>query len=124
MKAPLRLWHRVIEPGPGVVDGEERRQARLLLSLVAPLIPIGLALCSISPYLATGDWRPQASSYVGYASVVLLLIAYFIGRTRYHMLASSAVVAIVTVGAWGSFVAARNEPNSGFILSFLGLGLL
>ena len=126
MKAPFRVWQRLIEPRPDVTDADERRQARLLLSLVVPLVPIGIAMSALAPWLATGDPNPLAhpASYVGFFSSLLLLTAYFVGRTRYHLLASSAVVAIVTVGAWGSFVAARNEPNSGFILSFLGLGLL
>ena len=126
MKAPLRLWNRLIEPGPQLVDPEERRQARLLLSLLVPLVLIGFALSVFAPSLAEGNPNPltQPASYVGFASSLLLLACYFVGRTRYHVVASAAVVAIVTVSAWGSFVAARSAPNSGFILSFLALGLL
>lgn len=125
MKAQ-RAWDRLIEPGPQIVDAEERRQARLLLSLVVPLVIMGVAMSTLAPWLGTGDANPLAhpASYVGLSASALLALVYFVGRTRYHLFASAGVVAIVTVGAWGSFVAARNEPNSGFILSFLCLGLL
>ncbi|HVM45889.1 MAG TPA: ATP-binding protein [Candidatus Thermoplasmatota archaeon] len=126
MQAHLRLWNRLIEPGPQVVDAEERRQARLLLSLIAPLVPLGVGMSVVAPALSTGSPNPftQPASYVGVGTSMLLLAAYFVARTRYHALASAAVVGIVTVGAWGSFIAARSEPNSGFILSFLCIGLL
>lgn len=91
-----------------------------------PLVPIGIAMSALAPLLAGGDPNPlhQPASLVGLGSCLLLTGAYFVGRTRHHLAGSAAVVAICTVGAWGSFVAARSEPNSGFILSFLGLGLL
>jgi PAS domain S-box-containing protein len=126
MQAMLRTWGWLVEPSPTIEDPEQRRQARLVLSLLVPLVPIGAALAGIAPWLATGDWNPlhQTSSYVGFAGTWFLLAIYFLGRSRYYFLAPSAMVAIVTVTVWGSFIGARHEPNSGFILSFLGLGLL
>lgn len=125
MNALERGWERLVEPSPTVTDSEERRQARLLLSLLVPLVPIALALSTISPLLSstTTDILHPAS-FVGIGASGLLAAAYFVGRSRAHTLAASMVVSIVTVAAWGSFIAARHEPNSGFILSFLGIGLL
>lgn len=122
----LRLWKRLIEPSSSVEDPEERAQARLILSLTAPLVIIGIMLSVFAPTLAKSDPNPfhQPSSFVGFAASILLLGAYFLGRTKHHALAGSLVVATATVAAWGAFVASRHEPNSGFILSFLGLGLL
>ncbi|HUR69257.1 MAG TPA: PAS domain-containing sensor histidine kinase [Candidatus Thermoplasmatota archaeon] len=126
MKLAQRAWKRIVEPAAALTQPDERRKARLLLSLVAPLILIGFALSAGSPFLATGDPNPlhQPASLVGFASTGLLIGIYFLARGRYHSIAASAVVAVASVAAWGSFVAARHEPNSGFILSFLGLGLL
>lgn len=120
-----RAWERLVQPSLRVVDPEERRQARLLLSLLVPLIPISFLLSAVSPLLSQGNRSPltQPASVVGVACTLLLVGTYFVGR-RQHLLAASLVVSIVTVGAWGSFIAARSEPNSGFILSFLGIGLL
>lgn len=126
MKALLSLWERLVEPSLAIEDPEERRQARIVLSLIAPLVLIGTILSAIAPSLAMVNPNPLAhpASYVGFASAGFLLIAYVIGRTRHHQLAASLMVAITTAAAWGAFVTARHEPDSGFILSFLALGLL
>ncbi|HET6403867.1 MAG TPA: PAS domain-containing protein, partial [Candidatus Thermoplasmatota archaeon] len=126
MKALRRLWEQLVEPGPSVTDPEERRHARLLLSLLVPLIPIGIVMSAVAPSMAAGDPNPflQPGSYVGFIASALLVAMYHVGRTRYHAVASAAVVAIVTVAGWAAFLALRHDPNSGFILSFLGLGLL
>jgi PAS domain S-box-containing protein len=121
-----RAWDLLVQPSPGVEDVEERRKARLLLSLLAPLVLLGFAVSWVAPWLANGDPTPlrHPASWVGFGSALLLAGAYAVARTRYHELAAAVVVAVVTASAWGSFVAAREDPNSGFILSFLALGLL
>lgn len=126
MLAPLALWRRLTEPSAEITDPEERRHAQLVLSLSAALVPISLATCLSAPVLSGVDPNPlrQPGSLVGLAGTLLILGIYLLGRTRHHQVASAALAAVVTAVVWGAFVATRNEPNAGFTLSFLALGLL
>ena len=126
LRAYLRRgWARVVEPSAGITDGEERRRARLLLSLLAPLCVAGVLLSAFAPVLSEGlPPFGHPSSWMGLGTSLLVAGGYFLARTRHHQLAASSVVAVVTAGIWGSYIAARADPNSGFILSFLAIGLL
>lgn len=125
MQAVRRAWNRAIEPSRTLSNPEERRRARLLLSLLAPLAISGVIMSAVGPVLASGRAAfDHPASVVGLATSFFLLIGFVIAKTRHHMAAASLVVASLTAGIWGCFVAARDDPNSGFILSFLAVGLI
>lgn len=118
-------WNRVIEPSRTLRDPEERRKARLLLSLLAPLAASGVIMSALGPVLASGRAAfDHPASVVGLATSLFMVIGFCLAKTRHHAIAASLVVAALTAGIWGCFVAARNDPNSGFILSFLAVGLM
>lgn len=125
MQVFRRAWTWAVEPPRSVADAEARRHARLLLSLLAPLVLLGVLLSGVAPVLASGRAAfAHPASGVGLATSLLLGVAYIIAKTRHQALAATSTVAIVTAGIWGCFLAARHDPHSGFILSFLAVGLL
>jgi PAS domain S-box-containing protein len=73
----LRFWDRLSEPTPDISTPEQRRKARTLASLLLILMP--LVLVDFTTAFAT------QRSYLSFGFVLpLLLVAYFLSRTRFY----------------------------------------
>jgi hypothetical protein len=93
----IETWRRLLQPAPSIHDADRRRQARLVLALLAVVVPVGLVLDLLSGGLLgdAGGWL---------AGGVMLALAYALNRRgRYApataLVAGSAALTIFVTGA-------------------------
>lgn len=124
--APPTLWRRLTEPSPLVTEPDARRRARLLLSLLVPLIALALPAALLGPLFGAGPANPLLSppALAGLASCALLVAGYALGRTTRHDAAAIYVVGVTAVGAWGAYLAAFGTLEAPSTLAFLGLSIV
>src|SRR5688572_820856 len=93
--SPQAIWNRLTEPSRAITNVAERRQVRLLRSILVAFIFLGFAALVGSPIMSgTGTFNVAAI-----AAVALIIVPYFLsGTTRYkiatYMLIVLAAVAV------------------------------
>jgi PAS domain S-box-containing protein len=101
------LWHRLTEPSPLVVDGLERRQARILAAALTVLLPVW-ALAVAANFLTR---TRETTTFEWFLTVVINALAvgaYVMSRTRYHRVGAMFLIVTSIVGAT---VAQSSEPD-------------
>jgi PAS domain S-box-containing protein len=89
------LWSRLTEPSPSLTDPQERRNARLLASLLALTIVI---LLFGRVYRTTNlVYEPPFNVATIWINIIVLTFAYVMSRTAYHRL--GAIIAVTLVSA-------------------------
>ncbi|MBN1286540.1 MAG: PAS domain S-box protein [Anaerolineae bacterium] len=119
-----KIWLWLTTPAPAVEPPDQRRQARLLISLLALLVVFVFLTAVVS-----GASRPATSVWQNAEFTQSLVIAAFLGvafgisRTRHYRLA--AVLTVVTLSV-SIFVSATydGEPTSVFFFAYLVLPVL
>jgi methyl-accepting chemotaxis protein len=87
------LWQRLVEPSSQIQSIETRRQARLLASLLIILLPL-VMIGATASLLAGSD---LAGAVVQAVTVVGIVVAYILCRTRYYQ--AAAAITLVTFSA-------------------------
>jgi putative nucleotidyltransferase with HDIG domain len=116
------VWDRLTEPAAQVVEVDQRRQARLLASLLIILIPL-ITISEISTVLTFLGRQPYHGYWVTVGAVSVLVVAYALSRTaRFYW---GAVLTVVT-GSAAVFAGAAGEPMAvpGGFLDYLFIPLL
>jgi signal transduction histidine kinase len=118
-----QLWQRLTLPSAEVTGIEQRRRAQFLAASLLFLIPVafvGVLLASIFD----GDGPPDSQGAwiffgINLSVVLILVVIYFISRTRYHAVGSSTVVGLLALGALG--MSAYSPYDSLTLIPFLSL---
>lgn len=115
------IWRRLTEPSSKVHDAEQRARAKLLNSLLVPLLFVAIAGVISAPFLGQGPNYKQLTPamMVGLFSLASLLIAYALARSRWYEQGAVVTVGIAVVGAWQAFLANHAAPGGISILAFL-----
>ena len=118
-------WGKLITPSKQIKEAPEQEKARLLLTLLIGVLPLGLLAALLIPF-TTGNHilaPDQDSRYVIY-SLGMWIFIYFLGRSRYYKLAvwTAILTGIVVI----LFAAIPDNDNEDFfylsyILIFSGL---
>jgi PAS domain S-box-containing protein len=111
------LWNRLVEPPATVQEPENRRQSRILASLLITLIVIGLA--AIALWIFGSHSLPfQPLNLLGLG---MLVIAYTLNRSGRFMAAAVFAVVIVAIIPFALVIA---RPVDLLALDFLMIGVL
>ncbi|MBI3943636.1 MAG: PAS domain S-box protein, partial [Chloroflexi bacterium] len=113
---PGTLWHSLTEPVISIQKPEQRRQMRLLSSLLIALIFLAL-LASI---LVLFFPNAVANFRIVVMAVVVLAFAYRLSRTRHYTLAAVLMVSVTLASV---FTATLINPQA-YTIGFLALGIL
>ncbi|MDX2013947.1 MAG: ATP-binding protein [Myxococcaceae bacterium] len=101
------LWHRLTEPSALVLDGLERRQAKILASALVLILPVWALTVAAS--LAT---RTRDSSTLEWVLIfvinALAIGSYALSRTRFHRAGASILILTSIIGA---NIAQLSEPD-------------
>lgn len=97
---PVPLLDRLIEPPPHVRDPVTRRQLRVLLAILVPLVPLGYAVFLLPTGGGAAD-PTQPGTLLGIGAVTGLLAAYAAGRAGRYVPAAAATLAILLGALWG-----------------------
>jgi signal transduction histidine kinase len=95
----------LIEPPDAIRDPERRRRARLLSSLLAALILLGIASPFVVPTLAPTIYSEDytvlqdPTLYAIAAGLVLVTVAYILSRTRHYLVAANITVFAISAAA-------------------------
>ncbi len=95
----------LIEPPDAIRDPERRRRARLLSSLLAALILLGIASPFVVPTLAPTMYSEDytvlqdPTLYAIAAGIVLVTVAYILSRTRHYLVAANITVFAISAAA-------------------------
>jgi putative nucleotidyltransferase with HDIG domain len=115
-----KLWTRLVAPAPALTEPEQRRQARLLSTLLLLLMMAGALMEGLTTLLI------ERAGYDGYwdtiAAICLMAVVYGISRTRHIRLAWILAIFIVILAI---FFIAWSQPYSvlGGLLDYLILPL-
>ncbi len=123
---PKTLWHWFTEPAAAIRDSAQRREARLLASLIGVLVLLGF-WAEILPVLIDPAERQavleRPSSLVGIAAILLLVIVYGLSRTGYYKWAAALTVALCSVGIF-VIVLPGEAPSDLYFFVYLILPVL
>jgi signal transduction histidine kinase len=95
----------LIEPPDAIRDPERRRRARLLSSLLAALILLGVASPFVVPTLAPTVYSEDytvlqdPTFYTIVAGTALVTVAYILSRTRHYLVAANITVFAISTAA-------------------------
>ena len=118
-KLPLRaLWDWLTEPVAAIQGAAERRRARLLSTLLASMLVLGVVIDSL--FLGA---NPAADPTFSLLGMLALALAYGLSRTRYYALAAIAT-AIIPPGVLFSMLLAKPEGYDISLTAYLGVGVL
>ncbi len=88
------LWNRLIEPAPSITDTAERRQVRLLSTVLLVFMVLGLVVLLLVPFLnGTGT-----VSIVPLVTTIMVFIPYLLSRTKHYKIAASMLLLLVITG--------------------------
>lgn len=114
------FWRGLTEPSSAIVDPDQRVRARLLSSILLPLMAITVLGVITGPLLSGESVsRVTPATFVGLFSFAFLVIAYVLARSRWYEYGAVVTVFIAVVGAWQAFLANRELPGGEAILAFL-----
>jgi GAF domain-containing protein len=113
-----RRWQRLIEPHPSVQDPGTRRQVQLQAAFTLVLI----VMFFISSWAALGaevqQLRPETLAQ--FSSTIILLVAYWLSRTRRYEWGAITIVATLSIAA---FAVALSNPASAATIFYAFLPL-
>lgn len=95
------LWRRIVRPHSSVAGFDERRRAQLLMALA-----LFTGLLDLIGLLATLQVGVQAYTYFFLLILLVCLVAYSLGRTRWH--------------SWGALLLSVGISISGFVMLLVG----
>src|SRR5688572_2772672 len=97
-----RTWRWLTEPAASIRGNEQRRQARLLSSLLAVLIPFGCIASTVIPFFFNPLFYPftDLHAQMGIFSVITLMGAYGLSRTSRYTAAAVLTIAILAITLW------------------------
>ena len=126
MRALAAAWRRWTEPSPLLEDPEERRRARLLLSILLPLTAVAALSTLTTPLLVSSNGRVSVTpaNTVGVLATLVLGLAYGLSRSRHYEHGAVVAVGIAAVGTWQAYFANQALPGSDVILAFLAVSLV
>ncbi len=119
------IWQRLTEPADPMQGIENRRRARLLTSLLVPLIPVSVLASTVVPLLTspTTPLVENRGAYVGIAACFGLMLTYGLSRTKHYTRAAMLTIFISTAAVWaGAFAgSSASSYNSLYFLSIIVL---
>src|SRR5687767_3414474 len=97
-----RAWRGLTEPAASIQGNEQRRQARLVSSLLVFLIPFGCLASTIIPLFFDPVFYPFTDPHaqIGILSVIVLVGAYRLSRTPGYIGAAVLTTTILTMTVW------------------------
>ena len=101
------LWQRLTEPSALVVDGLERRQAKILASALVVILPVWAVTVFASLATRTRDSTPLEWVLI-FVVNALALGSYVLSRTRFHRVGASILILTSIIGA---NLAQSTEPD-------------
>src|SRR5579859_8207947 len=87
------LWKRLTAPNPSITDIEQRRQSKLLASLMIVLTATSIVAGSLLGYRNYVAHRPQDTVIGLFGSLIFLIFLYFLNRSGRYRLGASLFVA-------------------------------
>jgi signal transduction histidine kinase len=120
----------LIEPPNAIRDPERRRRARLLSSLLAALILLGIASPFVVPTLAPTVYSEgytvlqDPTFYAIVAGTALVTVAYILSRTRHYLVAANITVFAISAAAiaYSIIQPADTERMLGYLVMDVLLG--
>ena len=112
------MWQWLTEPTTIIKEPDQRRQARLLASLLLALMFLSM-LSNIGQSLTVPGFGPTAVVLLG--TLAFLAIAYGLSRTKYYRLGALSIIVIPTLVA---FVSVLVTPADTIALAFVPIGVL
>ncbi|MFN8376033.1 MAG: ATP-binding protein [Anaerolineae bacterium] len=117
-----KIWNRLVEPSSAITNVAERRQARLLTTMLLVYMTLGTVTLLLLPILNPTSGL-QVGSLIG---VFLVAIPYAISRTRSYKIAAYILMALVALVSTIPLFTSTNSANSNrvIILAFLVIPIL
>lgn len=104
-----RLAQRLVEPPRDPASDEERRRARLVLTLAAALAPVALFASTVVPWALSPafSFRTNPGAVVGVLASLALFGTWVVGRLGHLRAAAWALVGIGILAAWAAAIVNR-----------------
>jgi GAF domain-containing protein len=107
-----RRWQRLIEPHPSVQDPGTRRQTQLQAAFILVLTGLFFVGAISAWQVDVQKLRPETLAQA--VSVIVLLVAYILSRTRYYEWGVIVVVTVLSVVAFAIVLANPDSANTIF----------
>src|SRR5215213_12027359 len=106
-----KIWQGLTEPAK-VVQGENRRKAITLSSLLLVFLPLAILVILINPISSLLSGIPSNFSIPGLVGVIFIFVAYCLSRSRYHEVAAYLTVAIPIFAVLGTAMTSATPASA------------
>lgn len=114
------IWRWLTEPAKAIQTRDNRRRARLLSSLLVPLIPISVAAFIVHLFI-----DPAFSpSLIAVGGLGILVMAYGLSRTRYYTWAAVLTAGLFPATIFATILTTYNPADFRSMLTYLAVGVL